>query len=324
MKKILKKIILGGLVVVVVVFSIGTVYEQLAQVYFDGKRPGKNSFVQIKGIPIHFNKKGNGGPTVVFQSGLGGDYKIWEEIQDSLANYTTTLSYDRAGLLWSGPSNETRTLESITEELEELLGKTGCSKPYILIGHSLAGLTLRPFVLGHKEEVKSVVFVDVAHPLQVKKSSEELKKYLVVPPQWLLTFLVETGIVRTYFSFKPFIAELPTDHWMNQHIKDYFYRFYKTMLQEAKDDDLMFEQSEQITSFGEIPLTVITGAYPNGAGFLNNPAVEKEYLDLHSNNQLDLLKLSTNSKQLIAKNSGHYVPLQDPELVIEAIKVYLK
>lgn len=86
----------------------------------------------------------------------------------------------------------------------------------------------------------------------------------------------------------------------------------------------MFEQSKRITSFGDVPLTILTGAYPNGAEFLNNPSVEKEYLDIHRKNQLDLLKLSTNSKQLIAKKSGHYVPLQDEELVIAAVREYLK
>lgn len=98
MKKFLKKLLKVVVVLLAGILLVGIGYEQLSQVHFNGKRPGKNDFVQINGIPIHFSKKGSGGPTVVFQSGLGGDYKIWEAIQDSLSKVTTTISYDRAGL----------------------------------------------------------------------------------------------------------------------------------------------------------------------------------------------------------------------------------
>lgn len=298
---------------------IGVLYEQLCQLYFNTKEPAADEFCEVDGYRVHFKKKGSGGPTVVFQSGLGGDYKIWKEIQDTLAQYTTTISYDRAGLLWSEARNETKTLENITSELKCLLEQTNSPKPYILVGHSLAGITLRPFIRDHSQDIAGIVFVDVAHPLQIKKSSEELKKYLVIPPRWLVTFLIETGMIRTYFALKPFVSDLPVNHWMNQHVRDYFYRMYKTFLQEAVDDDPMFEQSESISSFGDIPLSVITGAYPNGVDFLRASPLAAEFMRLHRQNQEDLLNLSTHSKQIIASKSGHYVPLTDPEIVSQAI-----
>lgn len=311
-----------GIAILAVLFT-AFIYEQAAQIYFNSKQPPAQEFVEIDGVPIHFVKKGKGGPAVVFQSGLGGDYKIWEVIQDSLARYTTTLSYDRAGLQWSGRSELPKTMESFTRELETLLEKTGCPKPYILVGHSLAGLTLRPFIQKHEQEVAGVIFLDVSHPLQVKRSSEELKKYLVVPPDGLVTAVVESGLARIWFSFRPFISDMPGSHFMNRHITSYFYRSYKTFLQEAREDDPMFDEAAGISSFGTIPLTVITGAYPHGAGFLKNPVLENEYLEIHRSGQKDLLRLSTQSRQIIAPNSGHYVPLTDESLVIQAVKEYL-
>lgn len=318
-KKILKAIASGMIGILLAVF----VYEQGAQLYFDSKKPPASEFVGIDGVPTHFIRKGEGGPTVVFQSGLGGDHKIWEQIQDSVSRFTTTLSYDRSGLQWSGSSKSPKTLESITHELELLLEKTGCPKPYILVGHSLAGLTLRPFIQKHEHDITSVIFLDVSHPLQVKRSSEELKKYLVVPPDGLVAALVESGWARLYFTFRPFISDVPGSHPMNKHITRYFYRSYKTVLQEAREDDPMFDEAGEIESFGQIPLTVITGAYPQGADFLQDPALEKEYLEIHRSGQKDLLRLSAQSKQIIAPNSGHYVPLTDEPLVIGAILEYV-
>lgn len=318
-KKVLKIIFAG----IAALLLTGVIYEQAAQFYFNSQKPPASEFVDIDGVATHFVKKGTGGPTVVFQSGLGSDHKIWAEIQDSLARFTTTLSYDRAGLQWSDPSASPKTLEGMTRELEILLEKTGCPKPYILVGHSLAGLTLRPFIQKHEKEVAGVVFLDVSHPLQVKRSSEALKKYLVVPPDALVTALVQTGLARIYFSFAPFISDVPGSHPMNKHIANYFYRSYKTFLQEAREDDPMFDEAGKVGSFGHIPLTVITGAYPEGAGFLPDPALEKEYLEIHRSGQKDLLRLSDRSKQLIASNSGHYVPLTDAALVIRSIREYL-
>jgi hypothetical protein len=85
----------------------------------------------------------------------------------------------------------------------------------------------------------------------------------------------------------------------------------------------MFVEAENIRSFGTIPLTVISGTYPNGADFLGNPALAAEYLNLHREQQKDLLNLSSNSKQVMAENSGHYVPLQDSQLMIKSIREHL-
>lgn len=323
MRKNVKKIGKWVMFSLLGLLGAGIIIEQSFQIHFNFKKPAASEFCDINEIKIHYKKKGSGGPTVVFQSGLGGDYKIWEQIQDSLAKHTTTISYDRAGLLWSEHTKDIKTLENITAELQQLLEKTNCPKPYILVGHSLAGITLRPFIKNNLKDISAIVFADVSHPLQIKNSSEELKKYLVVPPKWLITTLMETGAARLYFSFQPFVTDLPKSHWMNRHVRDYFYKSYEAFLKEANDDDPMFEQAETMNHFGAIPLTVITGAYPKGADFLGNKSLAKEYLGLHHDQQKDLLNLSANSKQVIARNSGHYVPLQDTEVVITSIKEYL-
>ncbi len=324
MKKLFYTKIRYLVLVIPALIVLGTICEQVIQFYFNRQRPEAEHFCEIDGNQIHFVKKGHGGPTVVFQSGLGGDHKIWEQIQDSLSQLTTTISYDRIGLQWSDPSTQVKTLESIKNELFRLLEKTNCPKPYVLVGHSLAGITLRPFIRDYSKDISGIVLLDVSHPLDVKRSSDELKKYLRVPPLWLMTILVETGIARLFLTLQPFIQDLPKDHWMNRYIRDYLYRSYKTLLREAVDDDRMFEEAESIKSFFNIPLVVITGSYPDGAGFLTDPGLESEYLFIHRELQHDLLNLSTNSRQMMAFKSGHYVPLQDPAIVIDAVKDMLK
>ena len=45
----------------------------------------------------------------------------------------------------------------------------------------------------------------------------------------------------------------------------------------------------------------------------------KKLRESHDRLQADLVSLSTNSKQIIAKNAGHHIQLDDPELVTDAI-----
>lgn len=307
------------------VLGVSTVLEQAIQYHLDSKRPDSSEFVKVNGRTVHFVKRGTGGPTVVFQSGLGGDHKIWQSIQDSLSKLTTTISYDRSGLLWSEGSDQVKTMENISAELAALLEKTHCPKPYILVGHSLAGITLRQFIHEHRKDVTGAVFVDVSHPDQIRKSPPELKKYLQVPPKWLVGLAVETGIIRLIYTIKPFITDLPGNHWMNRHIRDYFYRMYRTVLQEAVEDDPMFDQAARMTGFGDLPLVVVTGAYPNGVDFLaHDPTLAATYINLHRTGQRDLLNLSTKSKQLIAPRSAHYVPLTDPQVIVDSVSELLK
>lgn len=171
--------------------------------------------------------------------------------------------------------------------------------------------------------ISALVFVDVTHPLQLKRASEELLAYTSAPPKWLVSVIVETGIFRAVFSLKPFVSELPAEHWYNRHIRDYFYRSYKTVLDEAENDDGMLLEAEGITTFGNIPLTIITATYPNGVDFVSDPRIQEEYISLHLSNQRELLSLSTHSIQVLAAKSGHYVPLQEPELIVQSIRSHV-
>jgi pimeloyl-ACP methyl ester carboxylesterase len=67
---------------------------------------------------------------------------------------------------------------------------------------------------------------------------------------------------------------------------------------------------------GDIPLIVLSlGKYGNldaEAGRERNERMKRK--------QLDLLRLSRNSKQIIAEASGHFIQLDEPALVVDAIR----
>lgn len=313
--KILKWIIL----ILAAVFIIGFIYEQLSRLYFDKNYPPENEFVKVDGRKIHFSKKGYGPFTVVFESGIGVDYLHWQKIQNDVSKHYTTLSYDKAGILWSETANEV-SLERYSKDLHQVLEKTNCPKPYILVGHSFAGITLRSFIKEHNDNIAGIIFVDVSHPEQLEKSSEKLKMSVSTPPQWILSFFNEIGVIRILYSNIPFTNSVAKEHWFNEHVKKYFYKVFSGLMQEVENDEKLMQQANEIDSFGKIPLTIITAKYPQGVEQIADKSLEKEYLSTHQILQQDLLNLSSKSKQIFAKKSGHYVTLQQPELIYKEIK----
>jgi len=91
------------------------------------------------------------------------------------------------------------------------------------------------------------------------------------------------------------------------------------VLDEMESIEGLAEEAKQITSFGDIPVVVITGASPT-----RNDVYPEEFREdmehLWGELQLDLLSLSTNSQQVLAVESDHYVQVDEPDIVIRAIR----
>jgi pimeloyl-ACP methyl ester carboxylesterase len=73
---------------------------------------------------------------------------------------------------------------------------------------------------------------------------------------------------------------------------------------------------DQTHPFGDKPLVDVT------AGNLPPvpPAMAEKQASKYAELQTKLLSLSSNSKQLIAENSGHFIIIDRPDVVIDAIK----
>ncbi|WP_352920905.1 hypothetical protein [Peribacillus simplex] len=73
------------------------------------------------------------------------------------------------------------------------------------------------------------------------------------------------------------------------------------------------DRIQQTATFPEIPVFIITGGQENR---MMPEEIRKKRLE----NQLELLSLSRNSKQIVAKKSGHFPQLSEPIIVIDSIK----
>lgn len=242
--------------------------------------------VDIGGYSLYLFCQGQGSPTVVFESGLGGGHSGWLVLQAAVARTTRACSYDRAGTGKSDPSPNPRTSQHIAQELHSLLHNASVPGPYVLVGHSYGGFNARMFATQYPQETGGVVLVDSDHEDQ------------------------DDSI----------LAALPTE----TPDEDASLAAYRRELRQnvvGGGEPIEFRTSAQQVrasgSLGAIPLIVVSAGKSNFGAFPPRMAAP---LDATWNRlQASLTQLSSNSKQIIAQNSSHCVQCSEPELVIDAI-----
>lgn len=173
MKRKNLSVILIILAILVAVGTFGTMkYNETIQT-----SKSINGKVDIGGYGLNVKVGGQGKPTVIFESGQGGGYSDWANVQPEIAKITRTFSYDRAGLGGSDKSKLPRTALNQVKELHELLKNCKIKGPYIIVAHSIGGLNARLYADVYQNEVAGIVFVDASHEemlnILASKASEQ-------------------------------------------------------------------------------------------------------------------------------------------------------
>lgn len=105
------------------------------------------------------------GPTVILESGAFGFSADWAAVQARLAaEGVRSCAYDRAGMGYSDPGPDPRDGVAAAQDLEALLKASGEAGPYVLVGHSMAGLRIWLFARRNPEKTAGLVLVDASTP----------------------------------------------------------------------------------------------------------------------------------------------------------------
>ena len=152
----------------IVVLALGTfIALGAAALAVSGPLPMRGEMVDIGGRRLHLICEGpkGPGPTVLFEAGAFGFSADFGVIQDKVAAQGLhSCSYDRAGLGLSDPGPAPRDSAAIVSDLEKLLAAAHEDGPFILVGHSMAGLHLRLFATRNPGKVAGLVLVDATTP----------------------------------------------------------------------------------------------------------------------------------------------------------------
>jgi len=285
---------------------------------------------------LHIRCDGEGGPPVIFDAALGGSSLSWSLVHPAVARLTRACSYDRAGFGWSDAGPLPRTAGRIADELHELLRAAAVPPPYVLVGHSYGGLVMRLYASRHPNDVAGLVLIEPAIPEEWTNPTDEqraliargvrlcgygataarrglaqlvsgLVRFGALRPARLVVGLVsrgglrrqDEGILAPIWKLPPEVRGVLREMWTQP-------KFFEAL---GSQIDTICESAGAVMSAGpadydDLPLTVLSSARSGEQRLKADSA---------------LARRSTRGRHMLAAESGHWIPLDAPQVVIDAI-----
>lgn len=318
------RILLGALLLMLALSLLTWLAGAWAKATLARQYPAPGQRLDVGGYALHLNCTGQGSPTVILEAGLNDFSVQWATVQPEVSRFARVCTYDRAGLGWSDDSPQPRTRQTMVDELHRLLAAAGVDGPLLLVGHSFGGMVMRDYAQRYAHEVVGLVLVDAAHEGQLARNPALHRAYEQLLAQFkTLATLSSFGLL----ALSP--AQIPNRGLPPEALAQYravlatraYFRaahaeseaFY-AMLKEAPADAL--------TPLGDLPLIVVSRGKAEPLPAVT--AAESDQMEVSwQQMQAELVALSSNSQQIIARESGHDIHLQQPDLVVQAIRQLL-
>ncbi|MFO0705674.1 MAG: alpha/beta hydrolase [Nitrospira sp.] len=315
-------------IAVILLFSIVGVGYQFFGMMTDREQflpPGE--LIDIGGYKLHLYCTGEGSPTVVLDAmGLGWSV-YWAKVQPAIATVTRVCSYDRAGFGWSDTGPLPRTGERMAAELHQLLTRGGIASPYILVGHSLGGFVARLYRHAHPSDVVGIVLVDAGHEAQF---GQEPFQQFVAPGKFVFPIvrgMTALGLTRLLFTLEQLPPLFTTQEasvpsglrpllrfgWMQS-------RYFKSITEEGAALEATGMQAARAGSLGDLPVTVLTANGPTWWPDLPPGVDPVAFREMWFRLQSQLMTLSTDSRQVFADQSSHFVNFDQPDVIADAVR----
>lgn len=272
---------------------------------------------------------GKGSPTVIFDAGLGNWSQIWGLVQPVIAKRTRACAYDRAGLGFSDAATREGSSANIVDDLHRLLRAAQIEPPYVLVGHSYGGMSMRLYADVYRDDVVGMVLVDPsAVDLAPPRSTwapdvaarAAAERATVEQHTKTCLAAAETGFVPGTAAYKECVSEGLNPRY-SAAINAVYGRLQKqtSFLKARWSEEVAFDgaSAEQVRaaqrSYGAMPLIVLTQSDAT-----KDPA-NAHYLQAHKT----LAALSSRGVQRVVPDSSHDIFFDQPQAVIDAIEEVL-
>jgi len=307
-----RRIVAFLLIVLVAIALAGLIYENVSEARDRHANPMPGKLVDVAGKKMHINCMGEAGPTVILNSGLGDTYLSWTKVQPEIAKFARVCSYDRAGLGYSDSSSQPRTSKVIAQELNALLEAAQVPAPYVLVGHSMGGFDVRLYASLYRDQVAGMVLVDASHPDQENRLPAELKNLegSALREEEFLEYTMPFGLPRLIGLCESDPAQRAAE--CNFHTG-------RKIVAELKAVGESSAQTAATPSLGDMPLVVLSHD-PEKPSSEFAPDLAKPVNDAWEKMQEEMAHLSTRGAQTIVKNSAHYIQIDQPQVVIDAVQ----
>jgi len=315
--------LLAALFVLGCAAGLGAAYNTLSLRYYRSIAGVPGKLFTVDGYTMHLFCTGQGAPAIILDAGLGDDSLIWAKVQPRLSQHTTVCAYDRAGYGWSRLRPGSRDASSIADQLHGLLSVAHVPPPYILMGHSIAGLFVRAYANHYSGELAGLVLVDGATPLQddriprtLAAIQDEQRRRMPWYRLWMQLGWnrIKGECTQIMPGFERYAAWIRADTCVPSTIT--------AMEGELDSERLSGEETLHAGPFAALPVLI----------FSRDPAmlpsnwpteVAKANATVWNTMQEEAKSLSPHSQRIIARHSDHYIQVDRPDLLNKEVTEFV-
>lgn len=284
----------------------------------------EGKFADAHGNKIYYRVKGKGEPVVVVITDIGSSQAEWWPIQNEVGSKYRMITWDRAGYGWSTADKSPRTAAIISDELDMVLKFERIKKPIFLVAHGVGTIYARYYAATHPKNIIGALLInplllqysqwlntinETEECLNIYESTQKKKKY------------AGKGIYRVFSPIKGY----KLDRRYKRDIIEHYSRTenYDTMELELSELQSTFSEIEAAGTFPSIPLKVL---HPANESLIREwvrngtPEYSARQLGrLHQELSRDILNLSPKATLHEIKDSGEYIHLSKPDIVVKEI-----
>lgn len=306
----------------VVLLALAGASYQAIETHLDARlSPEAGQLVDVGGYRLKLNCTGTGSPTVILESGFGDVSTEWRTVQPAIAKFSRVCSYDRAGYGGSDPGPMPRTSLRIATELHVLLKNAGEMPPYVLVGSSFGGYNVRVFNGLYPNEVIGIVLADAVQEDQ----------YLLLPKAWRAISAEQLKHCERLARYSFFVVNLGIGRLMlraqgaSGH-DNYLIlqgKYLRARASELEQMRVSAEQARAADHISDKPLMVLTAAentdtmLSSGLSKQDFEAFQRIWVD---ELQMRLVHLSTRGVRVMVPESGHDIPSDRPDSIVNAVR----
>jgi pimeloyl-ACP methyl ester carboxylesterase len=320
-----------------ILLLIGTLFQTISSSIDRRRYPPPGRLVPVTGGRLHVYSQGEGEPTIILESGLAASSLSWRDLQTELGQFTRVISYDRAGLGWSEAARTPRTINNLVSEFEEMIDGLQIAGSFVMVAHSFGSLIARTYCQRNPDRVIGLVLLDPIDCDQWCTPPPEGNEQLAIGAKLSRrgAWLARVGVVR--FSLMLLLAgvrtlpkriartatgsregiisrltgevnKMPSELWPAVRMHWSRPQSFATLAQYLSHLTACVNEIDY-APLGNVSLTVISAEH----------ATESELREHRK-----LASLSNKGEHIIAKNSGHWIQLDRPDLVVSLVQRFYR
>lgn len=266
-------------------------------------------FTLPDGRRLHYWVKGDGGPTVVFEAGMGFSGAMWGMVQPKVAKLATTLVYDRAGTGRSDDKPGAHTLDMAAADLGALLASLPQLAPFILVGASWGGPIVRHLAAKGGLPIRALVLVDQSDENAPDFFTPAARKQFEATPKMLIP-LAKLGLYKLIGQGpgKHQPADVRKDHYEYDFTVRAAENFASEISNFIPDMEWLRDNPNRLEG---VEVSVISGMK---AGLMDGK--QRKSINAAHRKTADYV---TKGSFVPAENSGHYVMFHQPEIIVSEV-----